>query len=84
MKWRVGEIAEPNAPLVKSKTPKPYEITPVWESVESTAFVADLTVPASAVKVGHTYRTRVRMKDQSGRWSHWSPPSQFTVSPPAN
>src|SRR5207302_9024125 len=87
MKWRVGEILDPterisNARSRRREQADPYEITPIWESDESTAFASATTLPSDAVKAGHTYRARVRMKDASGRWSHWSAPAQFKVSGP--
>lgn len=81
MQWRVGEVADPNAPVSRAKAPAPYEITPVWQSGELTLFNPDLAVPPNTLKAGHTYRTRVKMKDDAGRWSHWSPAVQFTVRP---
>jgi hypothetical protein len=78
MAWRAGEVVEPGGPTSKSK-PQPYEITPVWESAESTVFNPNITIPSNALKTGHTYRVRARMKDASGRWSHWSAPVQFTI-----
>lgn len=79
MKWRVGEIrdAAPGVPGV-------YEIQPDWESDEITSFTADVTVPAERMKVGHTYRARVRMKDATGRWSNWSAPVEFVAAEPDN
>jgi len=59
-----------------------YEIDAVWESEEMTDFASDITIPASEVKVGRTYRFRCRMKDNSGRWSHWSTPQQFVTGEP--
>jgi hypothetical protein len=59
-----------------------YEIEPVWESSEITTFAAETKIPASAVRSGHTYRVRCRMKDTSGRWSHWSAPVQFVAGDP--
>src|SRR6266536_1205744 len=32
----------------------------------------------------HAYRVRVRMKDNTGRWSNWSQPIQFVVGLPDN
>ena len=57
-----------------------YEIDAIWESDEivspqSTA----VTIPASVVEPGHTYRVRCRMEDNTGRWSHWSVPVQFVA-----
>jgi len=86
MKWRVGEIRPPNASNTKpARTPReapaPYEITPVWESAESEMFQPELTIPADKLQAGHNYCARVRMKDRTGRWSHWSPAVQFAASP---
>ena len=66
MAWRVGEVSHGR-----------YEIEPVWQSEEITEFEPTVTVPPEAVEVGHTYRVRVRMQDNSGRWSHWSAPVEF-------
>jgi len=84
MKWRLGEVAEPTALAGKPSAPLPYEITPVWESAEMRAFAREMVVPPDAVRVAHTYRVRVRMKDTAGRWSHWSAPIQFKASAPLN
>lgn len=54
-----------------------YEIEAVWESAESMTFNPEVTIPAGAVRAGRTYRVRCRMKDNTGRWSHWSDPVQF-------
>jgi hypothetical protein len=59
-----------------------YEIDPVWETEEMTDFVSDIKIPATEVKVGHTYRVRCRFKDTSGRTSHFSAPVQFAVGEP--
>ncbi len=83
MKWRIGEVTDTNAPSFDPTEPRHYEITATWES-ELPAFDADQTIPSSAVKVGHAYRVRVRMKDESGRWSRWSAPIQFVVGEPDN
>jgi hypothetical protein len=84
MKWRVGEVTETNAPSFDPTGARHYEIASVWESDESPTFNSDITIPSSAVKVGHAYRVRVRMKDVSGRWSRWSAPIQFIVGEPDN
>ena len=80
MEWRVGEITDPNSPSFNPAAPRLYEVTPIWESGEITTFNANITVPGSALRVGRTYRARVRHKDTSGRWSHWSTPIQFSTS----
>ncbi|MEN6337126.1 MAG: lamin tail domain-containing protein [Phycisphaerales bacterium] len=64
------------------RTPGKYEINPVWESDDLTTFQKDVKIPASVVRPGRTYRVRSRMKDATGRWSHWSAPVQFTAGEP--
>jgi len=77
VKWRIAEVA------AGSKTgPGKYEIESVWESGEITPFSNTIKIPASVVKVGHTYRVRCRMKDNTDRWSHWSSPIQFVAGEP--
>jgi hypothetical protein len=95
LKWRIARVevgssyvaaaAPPGAaaarvayPAVKGR----YEVDPVWESVEITSFSNSITILASAVEPGATYRVRCRMKDKTGRWSHWSDPVQFVAGPP--
>jgi hypothetical protein len=75
-----GQPAEPDSiqPVYQVGEGK-YEIDAVWESEEMTDFKSDITIPASEVKVGRTYRVRCKMKDTSGRWSHWSAPRQFVT-----
>ncbi len=62
-------------------TAKPkYEIDAIWESEEIISPEATtITIPASDVEPGQTYRVRCRMKDNTGRWSHWSAPVQFVA-----
>jgi len=64
------------------RTPGKYEIQAVWESEDLTVFQRDVRIPASVVRPGRTYRVRCRMKDTSGRWSHWSAPVQFATGQP--
>lgn len=54
-----------------------YEIDAVWESGELAVFNNTITIPGSVVRPERTYRVRCRMKDNSGRWSHWSNPVEF-------
>jgi len=84
IKWRIGEVTDTNSPAFDPREPHHYEITAAWESGEITTFASDITIPSSAVKVGHAYRLRVRMKDLTGRWSNWSQPIQFVVGLPDN
>jgi hypothetical protein len=78
-----GQPAEPDsiAPTYQVREGK-YEIDAVWESEEMTDFNSSITIPATEVRIGRTYRVRCRMKDTSGRWSHWSTPKQFVTGEP--
>ena len=63
-------------PLGKSK----YELNALWESDEITNFAdLDIQIPGGVLDVGKTYRVRSRMKDNTGRWSHWSSPIEFVA-----
>src|SRR5439155_14735754 len=84
IKWRIGEVTHTNAPAFYPTQPHHYEITATWESDDIAPFKDDIAIPSGAVKVGHAYRVRVRMKDDTGRWSHWSAPIQFVVGLPDN
>ncbi len=48
-----------------------------WESGTRSEFNEKIVVPGGRARVGRTYRARVRHRDASGRWSHWSTPVQF-------
>ncbi len=77
-----GEEPSPIPPSYR-REPGKYEIDSVWESDEITdATSRSIKIPASAVKVGRTYRVRSRAKDNTGRWSHWSYPVQFETGEP--
>lgn len=75
MEWRVAEIAD------EAGVPE-MEFNAEWESGALTTFAGQAEVPAVAVKVGRTYRARVRHCDATGHWSHWSAPVEFKVSAP--
>jgi hypothetical protein len=77
-----GESVPSSASSSYDRKAGKYEIDAVWESQEITHFSSDIRIPASAVETGRTYRVRCRMRDTSGRWSHWSEPVQFEAGPP--
>jgi len=77
-----GSDKQPSRPRSYNRKPGKYEIDAVWESQEITHFNRDIQIPGSGIDVGGTYRVRCRMKDTSGRWSHWSEPVQFIAGPP--
>jgi hypothetical protein len=79
VKWRVAQVGPATPSGTSRPSPRHYEITPVWESAESNDPTAEITVPDGPVKTGNTYRVRARMKDVTGRWSHWSAPVEFTA-----
>ncbi len=76
-----GVSAQPIT-IVTTLSKHPFEIQPTWESDEITPFVSTIHIPGSAVKSGHLYRVRCKMKDTTGRWSHWSAPVEFTAGTP--
>jgi len=82
MEWRIGEVTNPAAPAYDPAQQRVYEITALWESGELTTYSDTITIPGGALEVGHTYRVRVRMKDTTGRWSHWSTPVPLTTTEP--
>ncbi len=73
-----GSAAAP----VPGREPGKYEIDAAWESGEIKPFAGTIKIPAAAVTPGRTYRVRCRMKDNTGRWSHWSNPVQFVAGEP--
>ncbi len=83
LKWRLSEITPDSIPPGENRTiPRKYEITSTWESEEITTFDEMMTLPLAEVRPGATYRVRVRHKDSSQRWSHWSTPIEFVASEP--
>jgi hypothetical protein len=78
MEYRIAEYAR----YPGDKLPFPLEWSASWESGELPAFTPTIVPPASAVRGGKTYRARVRHKDSTGRWSHWSAPLEFTATNP--
>jgi hypothetical protein len=60
--------------------PGKYEIDPVWESDDITVWSDEFIIPARGLKPGRVYRVRARVRDLSGRWSHWSEPVQFEAT----
>ena len=79
IKWRLAEISAPKPPPGSPPVQGLREITSLWESPDLPDASAQVSIPAGVAKPGHTYRVRARMKDTSGRWSHWSPPVEFVA-----
>ena len=68
-----GEIGTP------ANKPWCYELEPIWQSPEAPTFVPQIRIPPTICAPAHTYRARVRHKDVTGRWSHWSEPVEFVA-----
>ena len=82
MKWRLAEVSAPESPAFDPKKRRKYEINAIWESDAIEIFNNSVTIPSNIAKVGHWYRARVRMKDDTNRWSHWSNPIEFEATEP--
>ncbi|MFP6873556.1 MAG: lamin tail domain-containing protein [Verrucomicrobiales bacterium] len=53
-----------------------------WVSGELPDFNNRIEIPTAYVRSGRLYRARVRHKDNTGRWSHWSDPLAFVAKLP--
>lgn len=85
LQWRIAEVTDPAADgydRFDRVTPRLYEVQASWESPEIVSFEETITLPAVSARPGGTYRVRVRHKDDTGRWSHWSEPAQFVATEP--
>jgi hypothetical protein len=82
MKWRLAEVSAPDAAPYDPANPRQYEINADWESDVLTKFADTIALPTGLAKVGHWYRARVRMLDDTKRWSHWSGPVEFQAGEP--
>ncbi len=82
MEWRLAEVHNPAVADYDPARPNIYEIEGGFKSGELAAFDGAYQFPPLAVRVGRTYRARVRMKDAAGRWSHWSQPVDFQATAP--
>ncbi|MFT5857228.1 MAG: hypothetical protein ACI8XO_004487, partial [Verrucomicrobiales bacterium] len=84
MEWRVGQIHNASTAGYIVGDRYVYEAETFYQSARMTPFNSAFTFPggASGVRVGSTYRARVRHIDDSGRASHWSEPIEFTASEP--
>jgi hypothetical protein len=83
MQWRVAEVSDLNHGEYDPAA-RAYEINPGWQSDELVEFQDVMTVEPAGLMPERLYRARVRMKDNSGRWSHWCDPVEFVAGWPAN
>ncbi len=82
MQWRAAEIIRPGLPGYTENSRWRYEVESTWLSPQLTTYQADMVVPHGACRPGITCRVRVRVMDNSGRWSHWSAPFEFVAGSP--
>jgi hypothetical protein len=78
-KWRLAEVTENKIAVAAAREPRHYEIVPLWESADLTNATGEVAPPPALAQPGHNYRVRVRTKDVTGRWSHWSAPVEFVA-----
>ena len=80
VKWRLAEITPANRAGADAGPVQGLpEITALWESADLPDAGAQALIPGGLAKPGRTYRVRARMKDGTGRWSHWSAPVEFVA-----
>ncbi len=82
MEWRIGEVHNPSVAAYLPGDRYIYEIESFYQTERLTSFAAEFTFPPVEMRVGKTYRARVRHFDTSGKASHWSEPVEFTPSEP--
>ena len=77
--WRLAEVTDPGAPAYDPDAEPLHEWDALWTSGELSEFAPSVTLPPEILLAGHAYRVRARVKDTSGRWSHWSAPVAFVA-----
>ncbi|MEZ7921125.1 MAG: lamin tail domain-containing protein [Akkermansiaceae bacterium] len=84
MEWRISQVHNPSTPNYISGDRYIYEAETFYQTDRMTPFSSSFTFPggSSGVRVGSTYRARVRHIDNTGRASHWSDPIEFAVGEP--
>lgn len=80
MEWRIAEVTHPGAVNYDPNGPRLFEIDAAWESGVLFTYGREMTPPPGVIQPGHAYRVRVRMQDETGRWSHWSRPVEFVAT----
>ncbi|MGZ8940317.1 MAG: lamin tail domain-containing protein, partial [Limisphaerales bacterium] len=82
IQWRLAEIYNPSLSNYVGGEPRKYEIETLWDTGELATFANEISIPLAVARPGSTYRARVKVKDNTGRWSHWSQPLQFVATEP--
>ncbi len=78
IQWRIAEVNP--SPTWVAGVKRLLEINARHESGTLATFGSQYRFPAASCEPGKRYRARVRMQDNTGRWSLWSAPSEFTAS----
>ncbi|MEM7393998.1 MAG: lamin tail domain-containing protein, partial [Verrucomicrobiota bacterium] len=84
MEWRIGQVYDTNAPNHDFSKLMIFEYDLIWGSGTLSNFNNAVSIPAGALEVGLTYRARVRFRDNTERWSHWSSPVEFSTFEASN
>ncbi len=77
IQWRVAEVN--TSATWTAGVPRLLEISARHDSGTLATFAGEYRFPAASGEPGKRYRARVRMKDNTGRWSYWSNPVEFTA-----
>jgi Lamin Tail Domain/CotH kinase protein len=77
IQWRIAEVNTSDVWVAGVK--RLLEINASHDSGELATFASQYKFPATACAPGKRYRARVRMKDNTGRWSTWSAATEFTA-----
>ena len=77
IQWRVAEVNMSAAWTAGVK--RLLEISARHDSGTLATFAGEYRFPAASCEPGKRYRARVRMQDNTGRWSLWSAPVEFTA-----
>ena len=77
IQWRIAEVNTSDVWTAGVK--RLLEINANHDSGALATFAGEYKFPATACQPGKRYRARVRMKDNTGRWSTWSAATEFTA-----
>lgn len=77
IQWRIAEVNTSSTWTAGVK--RLLELHATHDSGPLPAFSAQYKFPATACQPGQRYRARVRMMDNTGRWSDWSSAVEFTA-----
>lgn len=80
MEWRLAEVWDTNQPPADPRAVPPLEWDAIWTSGTLTTWSNRITIPGLVVAPNKLYRARVRHQDNTGRWSRWSVPVEFSVT----